>query len=54
MMSQSRCTLRVRGLDCPNEVEVLRAALAEIERGRAPAMARPQGRPSFDGLRAAE
>src|SRR5271157_2802641 len=27
MMSQSRCTLSVRGLDCPNEVEVLRAAL---------------------------
>src|SRR5271165_1152225 len=26
-MSQSRCTLSVRGLDCPNEVEVLRAAL---------------------------
>ena len=28
MMSQSRCTLSVRGLDCPNEVETLRAALA--------------------------
>lgn len=27
MMSQSRCTLSVRGLCCPNEVEVLRAAL---------------------------
>jgi Cd2+/Zn2+-exporting ATPase len=27
MMSQSRCTLSVRGLDCPNEVGVLRAAL---------------------------
>ena len=27
MMSQSRCTLSVRGLDCPNEVEALRAAL---------------------------
>ena len=27
MMSQSRCTLSVRGLDCPNEVETLRAAL---------------------------
>lgn len=26
-MSQSRCTLSVRGLDCPNEVETLRAAL---------------------------
>ena len=26
-MSQSRCTLSVRGLDCPNEVEILRAAL---------------------------
>src|SRR3954453_2403669 len=28
MMSQSRCTLSVRGLDCPNEVGTLRAALA--------------------------
>ena len=27
MMSQSRCTLSVRGLDCPNEVGTLRAAL---------------------------
>ena len=27
MMSQSRCTLSVRGLDCPNEVETLRTAL---------------------------
>ena len=27
MMSQSRCTLIVRGLDCPNEVETLRTAL---------------------------
>jgi Zn2+/Cd2+-exporting ATPase len=27
MMSQSRCTLSVPGLDCPNEVEILRAAL---------------------------
>jgi Cd2+/Zn2+-exporting ATPase len=27
MMSQSRCTLSVRELDCPNEVEILRAAL---------------------------
>src|SRR5271167_4662090 len=27
MMSESRCTLSVRGLDCPNEVEILRAAL---------------------------
>src|SRR5271165_6542854 len=26
-MSQSRCTLSVRGLDCPNEIEILRAAL---------------------------
>ena len=26
-MSQSRCTLSVRGLDCPNEVETLRTAL---------------------------
>jgi tRNA-dihydrouridine synthase A len=35
-------------------LEVLRAALAEIERGWAPDLGRPQGRPSFDGLRAAE
>ena len=27
MMGQSRCTLSVRGLDCPTEVEALRAAL---------------------------
>ena len=28
-MAQARCTLKVRGLDCPTEVAVLRAALAE-------------------------
>src|SRR5437868_6657122 len=28
-MSQARCTLQVRGLDCPNEVEALRAALQD-------------------------
>src|SRR5947199_7479767 len=28
-MSQARCTLRVRGLDCPNEVEVIRGALKD-------------------------
>jgi tRNA-dihydrouridine synthase A len=35
-------------------LEVVRAALIEIERGWTPAIGRPQGRPSFDGLRAAE
>jgi len=28
-MSQARCTLQVRGLDCPSEVEALRAALRD-------------------------
>jgi Cd2+/Zn2+-exporting ATPase len=30
-MSQARCMLEVRGLDCPNEVEALRAALRDQE-----------------------
>ena len=28
-MGQARCTLRVHGLDCPNEVGLLRTALAQ-------------------------
>ena len=28
-MSQARCTFQVRGLDCPSEVESLRAALRD-------------------------
>jgi hypothetical protein len=35
-------------------LEVLRAAVTEIERGGAPAMARLQGRPSFDWLSGAQ
>jgi Cd2+/Zn2+-exporting ATPase len=30
MMSQSRCTLSVRGLDCPTEMEILRSALEGV------------------------
>jgi Cd2+/Zn2+-exporting ATPase len=30
-MSQARCTLQVRGLDCPQEVDALRAALRDQE-----------------------
>ena len=28
-MSQARCTLQVKGLDCPNEVGAIRAALED-------------------------
>src|SRR6516165_6405142 len=29
LMSQARCTLQVKGLDCPNEIGAIRAALAD-------------------------
>ena len=47
-------SLASEGVRAGAGLEVLRGALAEIEREWAPAIGRPQGRPSFDGLRAAE